>query len=658
MANQPASPAPNSSRPRRRWIWLVFLGLAAAATVVVAFAWGSGSSLAPAVGNDLPNLAEVIVTDLTQQESYQGTLGSVQDDPVLARLAGTITQIAAAGKTIQQGQSLFAIDDRPMVLLYGELPAYRDIAIGEETIIVAGQLPGQVTWAPEPGTVIQQGDVLYRVDDRPVILLYGEQPAYRDLALTEPDLTAIASLAAADASVASAEASCQSARAQLEELLAGPSPETLAQAQLAVDQARNSLWAAQANRDAICGQDDDSAACNGANATVANQEIAVQLAEISLASMQQALDDEAIVASQAAVEAAEAQLAQAQASVEAQLAALSDEQTALDAEAVAPQAGYDVVQLVEALLELGYGLEGAQQPAAFTPAVQALVENWQADTGAEADGVVNLGEVLFAPAPVQVLEVLTEPGSPATGALLSVSGGRPASGEVVRQLEQALLDLGHDADGALLADGVYDLDTYQAVLAFQAAVGLEPDGIIDLGEVTFLPQAVRVTDKRVAAGQGISPGQAVLAISLSDKVVKMALPAKDQGVLSLGEPVMVEMPDLAEVPATVTYVAQNATVAQGGATFEVRIALDDPTVAEGLDEAPVDVTVISDRVENVMAVPVSALLALLEGGYAVEVDMGGGRTQLVAVEVGFYGSDNLVEVRSEALRPGDRVVVP
>jgi len=48
----------------------------------------------------------------------------------------------------------------------------------------------------------------------------------------------------------------------------------------------------------------------------------------------------------------------------------------------------------------------------------------------------------------------------------------------------------------------------------------------------------------------------------------------------------------------------------------------------------------------------------LEGGYAVEVDMGGGRTQLVAVEVGFYGSDNLVEVRSEALRPGDRVVVP
>jgi len=84
----------------------------------------------------------------------------------------------------------------------------------------------------------------------------------------------------------------------------------------------------------------------------------------------------------------------------------------------------------------------------------------------------------------------------------------------------------------------------------------------------------------------------------------------------------------------------------------------DPAVAEGLDEAPVDVIVVSDSVESVMAIPVSALVALLEGGYAVEVDTGGGRTQLIAVEVGFFGDNNMIEITSGALEPGDQVVVP
>jgi hypothetical protein len=85
--------------------------------------------------------------------------------------------------------------------------------------------------------------------------------------------------------------------------------------------------------------------------------------------------------------------------------------------------------------------------------------------------------------------------------------------------------------------------------------------------------------------------------------------------------------------------------------------LDDPNVAAGLDEAPVDVEAISDSVSDVMAVPVSALVALAERGYAVEVDAGNGSTELVAVEPGFY-ADGLVEVTSSGLRAGDLVVVP
>jgi multidrug efflux pump subunit AcrA (membrane-fusion protein) len=161
-------------------------------------------------------------------------------------------------------------------------------------------------------------------------------------------------------------------------------------------------------------------------------------------------------------------------------------------------------------------------------------------------------------------------------------------------------------------------------------------------------------------GSPVGAGSTVLGISLSEQVVRVDLPADQQGILAVGDAVTVEMPDQTEVPATVVFVSQTATKLNDWdpATFEVLIELDDPTVAEGLDEAPVDVIAASDSVEDVMAIPVSALLALLEGGYAVEVDRGGGEIRLVAVEVGFFGSNNMVQITSAALQPGDRVVVP
>ena len=55
----------------------------------------------------------------------------------------------------------------------------------------------------------------------------------------------------------------------------------------------------------------------------------------------------------------------------------------------------------------------------------------------------------------------------------------------------------------------------------------------------------------------------------------------------------------------------------------------------------------------VLAVPVRTLLALAEGGYAIEIVHGGGR-QLVAVELGSF-ADGWVEI-SGNVREGDTVV--
>ena len=41
---------------------------------------------------------------------------------------------------------------------------------------VTGQAHGTVTWLPKVGQVIRDGQVLYRVDEAPVVLLYGSHP--------------------------------------------------------------------------------------------------------------------------------------------------------------------------------------------------------------------------------------------------------------------------------------------------------------------------------------------------------------------------------------------------------------------------------------------------------------------------------------------------
>ena len=747
----------NSGQPKRRrrpWRWPSLAGLA-----IITAACGAlllqqqGGSPAGDSEPDPLDYAQVVITDLVQEETLNGSLGYIEAAPVKSQLGGTVTDIAAPGDTISQGQTLFAIAGQPAVLLYGDLPAFRDIVIGEDIIAVSSPSNGTITWIAEPGAVIQQGDVIYRVDDRPVVALYGDRPAYRDigaaginleliaaqanLASGKAGLTALTTLPGegelqvateqlnsanhtlqtllappdpdavriATANLTVAEMNQQAAQAHLNDLLEGPDPEAVEAARLNWYQAKNSLWAAQASRDSTCGAaakgNASSASCSGANASVANQEINVQKAEIAYLSAQAGPSDEDISSARTSVAATEAQLASvqkqanelqegaSQGQIAAARAQVAQAKVVLDAQLEGPDPdavaaaeahvtqaqahldtllsgpspadpGPDVQQLEEALVALGYDPKATVTvDEEFTAATQEMIRAWQEDIGAQVDGVVDLGEAVFLPGPAQVLDVFASPGGQAGGGVVSVATGDPATGLDIRQLEKALIALGHDASGTLVADGSYTLETYQAVLDFQAATGHEPDGIIGPGEIVFLPSSVRVTSQVTTKGRYVSAGASVLDVSLTEKVVHIALPANQQDLLTAGDAVTVELPDETLVPATVTYISQIATPAGGGsAWFEARATLDDPEAVTELDAAPVDIIIVSDSIQDVMAVPVSALVALLEGGYAVEVDAGGGKTKLVGVEVGFFGSNNLVQITSAALQPGDQVVVP
>jgi hypothetical protein len=58
---------------------------------------------------------------------------------------------------------------------------------------VISRMSGTVTWLPALGQVIDQGQVIFRVDENPVMLLYGSTPAYRTLSagMTGADVTAL-----------------------------------------------------------------------------------------------------------------------------------------------------------------------------------------------------------------------------------------------------------------------------------------------------------------------------------------------------------------------------------------------------------------------------------------------------------------------------------
>ena len=89
--------------------------------------------------------------------------------------------------------------------------------------------------------------------------------------------------------------------------------------------------------------------------------------------------------------------------------------------------------------------------------------------------------------------------------------------------------------------------------------------------------------------------------------------------------------------------------------IEVILDVVDAENTETYDEAPVDILVTSEVSKNVLYVPVNALVALAEGGYAVEVLVGENK-EYIAVEIGVF-TDGFVEIIGN-VQEGQEVIVP
>jgi hypothetical protein len=243
------------------------------------------------------------------------------------------------------------------------------------------------------------------------------------------------------------------------------------------------------------------------------------------------------------------------------------------------------------------------------------------------------------------------------------------TGADVRQLNRDLVALGY-ATRAEINPGSdhFGYETAYALERLQKHFGLTETGDLPQGEVIFEPGAVRIVDLAATLGAQAGPGAPIAHASSTDREVTVALDTSRQGDVKAGDPVAVTLPDgrvTEGVVSSVGTVASSESGAAGGggsgsgSTINVYVRLLHPRDAAGLDQAPVQVAITTGTAADAFMVPVSALLALASGGYAVEAVQADGTHRLVAVRIGLFDdAGGLVQVSGVGVFAGQRVVVP
>lgn len=239
-----------------------------------------------------------------------------------------------------------------------------------------------------------------------------------------------------------------------------------------------------------------------------------------------------------------------------------------------------------------------------------------------------------------------------------------SDGSDIKQLEQGLVDVGHGA--GVTVDENYSAGTAAAVTRWEKALGrAEPDGKVDLGDVIFLPGAVRISAIEANKGTRVESGSTVLEATPTARVVEVDLEASRADELEPGTKVQLIMPDDSETTGTVASVGVESDSSEGDQipggepTIPVVITLDDPNAAGDFESGSVDVAIERSREDGAVVAPVTALVALAEGGYAVQLvdESAPNGYRLVAVEVG-TNTNQLVAITGEGIEPGVEVVVP
>jgi hypothetical protein len=251
----------------------------------------------------------------------------------------------------------------------------------------------------------------------------------------------------------------------------------------------------------------------------------------------------------------------------------------------------------------------------------------------------------------------------------------------VKELNRNLVDLGYADGPALDPSGYFGSGTRSALKNLKGDLGLSPTGSLDPAQAVVLPGALRISSVSATLGAAAQRGVPIAAATSTARRVEVDLePSQAEGV-KVGDRASVTLPNNRTTPGVVgrigTLVVDDGSDSGGGsgsgsdssssssggggaatATVPVFIKLKRLGDVRGIQQAPVQVSIITGRVTNALSVPVTALLAR-PGGYEVETVDADGERHLVPVHLGAFDDANgLVQVSGPGVRAGQRVVVP
>ncbi|HEY0261236.1 MAG TPA: hypothetical protein VGC18_15440 [Lacisediminihabitans sp.] len=241
---------------------------------------------------------------------------------------------------------------------------------------------------------------------------------------------------------------------------------------------------------------------------------------------------------------------------------------------------------------------------------------------------------------------------------LGASGLRGADVAVVAD-NLAVLGFATGIPTADPAKAVWTARATAALKRWQTAAGLEPTGTLDVGQVLVLPGAVRVNSVTAQLGDPVASD--LLTVTATTKVVTVPVKASEIAKVAVGTEVTIVLPDNVTTTGKITAIATvvdsssgsggGDSPADGPPTLTVTAVPSIPDDVAALDYASVQVEVTTESHPNVLAVPIAALVALQEGGYALQLPSG----TFVAVTTGMF-AQSLVEVSGSGITDGLKVV--
>ncbi len=491
------------------------------------------------------------------------------------------------------------------------------------TVTPRGGTPAIVTVAPPAaGATLREGDVLLEIAGRPVFLFAGELPAYRDLlpGAQGPD---VAQLAAGLvrlgllAGVPAGDTLSPQVEAAIEQLYedAGYTPafpsaddaRRLAELELAVDRARNSVRSAEA---AVA-----RAAAPLPRSALLQLENSVRLARRALADAQ---DQQAAQAEELrnALEEARAALAEAEKAADTARSRLQQAGSGVHPDTGLPPTPTELDQLRADVATADAALELAQ--ADVVTAEQDLADASEQNARQVEDRQREL-DILVAQ-----LEEATTP---------------PDLTDLRTQLEMARQELADARSRLAAADAEIGVGMPAAELVFaQSLPATVAESYVERGS-TVNGAVVRLDEERISfVGE---------------------LPSDEAQLIEVGQTAVLDDPQSGfSLPATVSAVAERpGTLGAAVGRHHIEVIVTDAGVPR--EALPLDMRItipVSLADHPVPAIPVAALRTRPDGVTVVELQEADGTRHEVDVTVGLRAG-GLVEIDSPAVAVGDRVVV-